>query len=191
MLSFYIHLLIIALSLVSSQHTVCPQSIRYTLVAARRFPPHWPLRWGERWAEEYLRVWVLAFPSMSAQRSMQVSRGYPHVHSVTAVCFPADNTARAAPAHFLLYLSNTPQVVQERRRRRLGSWQRVQAICQSLESSHYCLCLGISPSLVYKWFNKKHVNTMGYASLYCGGGKKSMTQWVNMLWNLLQKLYLF
>lgn len=60
--------------------------------------------------------------SMSAQRSMQVSRGYPRVRSVTAVCFPADNTARATPAHFLLYLSNTPQVVQERRRRRLGSW---------------------------------------------------------------------
>lgn len=59
---------------------------------------------------------------MTAQKSTQVSKGYPSMHSVNAVRFPANPIAWRPPARFLLYLSTATQVVQERWRWCLGSW---------------------------------------------------------------------
>lgn len=121
---------------------------------------------------------------MTVWKCTQVSKEYWSMRLVSAICCATDWLL----THFRLYLSAMSQVVQERWRRCLGSQKHVLTLCKPLENSRCCLCLGISPSVVYKWFNKKHVNTMGYAPLYCGKKKKSMTQWVNMLWNLLQKI---
>lgn len=85
------------------------------------FPPL-PLRCSVRYAGENLRVWVLVC-------------FLPYYHTKPAHRFPKDipvctwlilfvflQTTLPEPPHSLLYLSNMPQVVQERWRRCLGSW---------------------------------------------------------------------
>lgn len=84
------------------------------------FPPL-PLRCSVRYAGENLRVWVLVFSPLLLHKA---ARRFPKdIPGCTwLILFAFQQTTLPELPHSLLYLSNRPQVVQERWRRCLGSW---------------------------------------------------------------------